>query len=75
MNQSAGERTAGAVRAELARRRISGRDLARGLDWSVGKTWRRLSGEYPFDIDELDAVARYLEVPLVEFFTAADCAA
>ena len=75
MNQSASERTAGAVRAELARRRISGRELAQGLDWSVGKTWRRLSGEHPLDIDELDAIARYLAVPVASLIPAQQVAA
>lgn len=64
MNRSAGERTAGAVRAELARRQISGRELASSLGWSVGLTARRLRGECPFDIDELAAVARFLGVPV-----------
>ena len=49
---------------ELARRRISGRELARALGWSAPTTWRRLSGVLPFDIDELAAVARFLEMPL-----------
>lgn len=66
MNQSAGERTAGAVRAELARRRISGRDLAAGLGWSVGLTARRLRGECPFDIDQLVAVADFLGVSVAD---------
>ena len=62
MNRSAGERTAGAVRAELARRRISGRELAQGLGWSVGMTARRLRGECAFDVDELAAVADFLGI-------------
>lgn len=66
MNRSAGERTAGAVRAELARRRISGRELAQSLGWSIGMTARRLRGECSFDIDELAAVADYLDVPLMD---------
>lgn len=60
------------VRAELARRRISGRELARGLDWSAPTTWRRLSGALPFDIDELAAVARFLDVPLSELLPDED---
>lgn len=66
MNRSAGERTAGAVRAELARRKISGRELAIGLGWSVGMTSRRLRGECPFDIDQLAAVADFLGVAVAE---------
>lgn len=60
MDRTPGERTAGAVRAELARRQLSGRDLAKALGWSFTTTSRRLNGSYPFDIDELVAVADYL---------------
>ncbi|MDP5182135.1 helix-turn-helix transcriptional regulator [Blastococcus sp. BMG 814] len=56
--------TADAVRAELARRRQSGRDLAAALGWSERTTSRRLSGQLPFTVDEILAVARYLGVPL-----------
>lgn len=54
--------TASAVRAELARRRLSGRDLAKARDWSERTVRRRLAGEVPFTVDELTEVARYLEV-------------
>lgn len=64
MRQTPAEQVAGAVRAELARRRISGRKMARDLDWSFTTTARRLNGSSPLDIDELDAVARYLGVPV-----------
>lgn len=64
MDQTTAELTAGTVRAELARRRISGRELARALGWSLSTTARRLSGTHPFDVDELAAVADYLGVPV-----------
>lgn len=60
MDQTPAQQTAGAVRAELARRRISGRELARGLGWSPTTTSRRLNGSSPFDIDELARVAEFL---------------
>lgn len=66
MEQTATARTAGAVRAELARRKITGRDLATALGWSVTTTWRRLNGTNPFDVDELDAVARHLGIPIAD---------
>jgi transcriptional regulator with XRE-family HTH domain len=75
VNRTAGHRTAGAVRAELARRRISGRELARGLGWSVPTTWRRLSGTSPFDVNELAAVAAYLGVPVASLVSDEDPAA
>jgi transcriptional regulator with XRE-family HTH domain len=64
MEQTPAEQTAGAVRAELARRRVSGRDLARKLGWSPSATARRLSGEKPFDINELQQIASVLDVPV-----------
>lgn len=64
MEQTTTERTAGAVRAELARRNIKGRELAAALDWSVTTTWRRLNGSQPFNVDQLDQVAQFLGVPV-----------
>lgn len=64
MAQTPAKLTAGAVRAELARRQITGRQLARSLGWSFTTTARRLNGSSPFDIDELDAVARHLGIPV-----------
>lgn len=70
VNQTAGECTAANVRAELARRRISGRELARGIGWSAPTTFRRLRGDTPFTIDELIAVARFLGVPVAALIPA-----
>lgn len=64
MSQTPSERSAGSVRAELARRKISGQQMGRDLGWTRNKTSRRLSGEYPMTIDELVAVAKYLDIPL-----------
>lgn len=61
---------AAAVRAELARKGVSGRQLARDLDWSPGKTQRRLAGDYPFDAGELTQIAEYLGIPAATFFPA-----
>jgi transcriptional regulator with XRE-family HTH domain len=74
MDQSPAERTAGAVRAELARRRISGRKMAESLGWSPTTTARRLSGSSPFDIDELVAVADFLGIPLTALLPVQDAA-
>lgn len=62
--QTPAELTAEAVRVELARRRISGRAMARALGWSFSSTARLLKAEYAFDIDELSAVADFLNLPL-----------
>ena len=75
MAQTPAELTAGAVRAELARRRITGRQLARSLGWSFTTTARRLNGSSPFDIDELDAVARFLGLAVTDLLPPVERAA
>jgi DNA-binding Xre family transcriptional regulator len=62
MGHSATDQVAGNLRAELARRKISGRGLARGLGWTTSTTARLLSGEQRLTVDELAAVAAFLEV-------------
>lgn len=64
MERRTTERTAAAVRAELARRKISGSELARHLGWTRSSGWRRISGAQAFTVDELAAVAEYLDVPM-----------
>lgn len=64
MEQTTTERTAAAVRAELARRNIKAIDFARDLKWPRTTAWRRLNGQVPFKLDELVAVADYLGVPI-----------
>ena len=64
MEQTTTERTAAVVRAELARRKIRGADLAQGLGLSRTTMWRRLNGTYPFDVEELAYIADHLGVPL-----------
>lgn len=64
MTQTAGKRTAATVRAELARRRISGRQLATDLGWGVPTMARRLNGTVAFSVDELAAVAHHLGLPV-----------
>ena len=75
VEHSTNDRTASAVRAELARRKISGRHLAEGLGWSVSATWRRLNGTTPFRVDQLDAVAAHLGVPVSTFLADRERAA
>lgn len=56
--------TAANVRAELARANYSNIQTAHALNWSNSRLARRLSGEIPFDVEELAAVASFLGVPL-----------
>lgn len=57
------------VRALMARRRLSGVKLAKAMGKSQAYVWRRLSGETPFDVDDLETVARIFDVPVMTFFT------
>lgn len=55
---------AGEIRALLARRQASGKQLASHLGMSQFAISRRLRGETPFSIDELAAAAEFLGVPM-----------
>ena len=52
------------VRAEMARRQITQMELARQLGLSQAAISARIKGRTPFDINELTAIARVLDVPL-----------
>jgi transcriptional regulator with XRE-family HTH domain len=56
-------RIAGAVRAELARHRLSQAELARQLGYTKPRLWRRMSGRIPFTINELRAIASVIGCP------------
>lgn len=64
MEQTPANVTAGAVRAEMARNRVSIRDLAEATGIAKTTLARRINGQYPFGIDQLVAIAQHLEVPL-----------
>lgn len=68
------ERTAAAVRAELAKRKLNGKKLAEALGWPRTTTWRRLNGSVPFSLDELVTVANFLAVPVADLLPT-ECAA
>lgn len=56
--------TASNLRAELARQGRKKGDLARHLGLSGSAMTRRLSGETPMDVNEICAVAAWLDVPI-----------
>lgn len=58
----------GEVRALLARRRISGRKAAMMLGWTAPYLSRRLIGEIPWNLTDLEAVAALLDVAPESFF-------
>lgn len=61
------ETVAAEIRAELARRNISRTDAAAALGISRNLLWQRLRGESPFTVDELEAMAELIGVPVSTF--------
>ena len=70
-----GELVAAEVRAQAARKRITGAKLAAALDMSAMSMSRRITGRQPFDIDELADVARVLGVRVQDLLPAQRTAA
>lgn len=74
MTESYSERVAREVRAEMARQRKTSVDLAPVIGRSQQTASNRMRGLYPFNVDEIEAVAEWLAVPM-ETFTAANAVA
>ena len=66
------ENVASNVRAEIARRRRTGRSVALELGWSQPYMSRRLTGEMPFNVNDLARIAEVLDVPVTCFFAGID---
>lgn len=60
------ERIAEEIRALLARKRVSASKLARLMGVTQPYISRRLTGETALDVDDLDRIARALEVTVVD---------
>lgn len=58
------EDVAGNVRAEMARRRIGQPQIAQALGLSQASVSRRLMGQTPIDVNELEVIAQVLDVPI-----------
>lgn len=54
------------IRAELARAGITQIQLATHLGVKPAAVWARLTGRVPIDVNELDAIARLLNIPPAE---------
>lgn len=59
------------VRAEMARQRKSGLELASLLDLSQASASRRVLGQIAFSLDELSVIAEWLAVPVENFIRSA----
>ena len=75
VEQTTTQRTAAAIRAELARRKINGTQFAEALGWPRTTAWRRLNGSSSMTVDELVEVADYLEVPVSDLVGSPERAA
>lgn len=64
MPESFSQTVGATVRAELARRRITQRQLATVLGIAQTQVSRRLAGEVAFNVDELAVVAEFLGLPV-----------
>jgi len=67
---SPSSRIAGEIRAALARARIPQTDVADALNMSQASVSRRLTGDTPLDVNELQVIADLVGVPMVEFLRA-----
>lgn len=55
------------VREALTERGLSGTAAARQLGWTQSYMSRRMTGAVPFDLVDLDQLARLLDVAVLEF--------
>ena len=69
--KSLAQRVAGNVRAEMARGGVSQSTLARKMHRTQQYVSRRVAGNIPFNVAELDEIASIMEVPVEAFFTPA----
>lgn len=65
-------RLVGAVRAELARRRLTGKDLVQPLGLSRNAVYARLREEKAFDTNELSNAARFMGLTLDDLMVSAE---
>lgn len=62
------ETVAAEVRAELARRKVSQTQIAMLLGISQAGVSRRLLGQTPMDVNEIAAIAEFLDIPVAALF-------
>lgn len=54
------------IRVAMARRNLSQNRLAISLGWSQSQPSRRLGGQIAFNTEDLERIARALEIPVSE---------
>ena len=68
---SVSENVTANIRAELARRGKTQGDLAQVIGLTQQAVSRRLTGSYALNVDEIAAIADWLNVPVAQFLEAA----
>ena len=68
-------RIAGEIRAELARQNKTASALSKATGISPATLSRRLRGDKPFFLEELEDIARFLDLPLSEITGRTEVAA
>jgi transcriptional regulator with XRE-family HTH domain len=56
------------IRALMGRRRVSQKQLGEALGLAQPTMSKRMNGKIPFDLDELDAIAEFFDVPITDLF-------
>lgn len=64
MSESPSNTVGANVRAEMARRKVSQREIGVLLNLKQASVSKRIQGETPWRLVELSAIADFLEVPL-----------
>ena len=54
------------IRAQLARRRSSTNRMAKALGWTQSYASRRMNGIAPFDMNDIERIASYLSMSVVD---------
>lgn len=69
------DRVAAEVRAHLARRQLTGSALAATIGKSEMYVSRRLRGDVPFDLNDIEQAAQFLGVSVADLMPASERAA
>jgi transcriptional regulator with XRE-family HTH domain len=70
--QATREGIAAEVRAQMGRKRVTARALAKSIGISDGALSERLNGARPFNTDQLARIAEALDMDLLALFVAAE---
>lgn len=72
MEQTATTRIASNLRAELGRRKLTGRELGRLCNWPPASASRRINGDQAMTMDELHLISQSTNIPLAALLDGLD---